>query len=412
MANQLLATLRENDKNGLFIPTQTSIGYNTGFLPYDYKNGYIIQVRNFDDKLIKEYPSTGIVGGTFTTIIGKSGTAKTTFAVQASANIVKRFESGMVMHYDLEQALNYTRLKNVTGYKTAELYEKYILKQEKNFIEDIYDAILKIGKAKEENKKYYTYETGLMNEFNEPITVYVPTFIILDSIPSIASKEISKDEIEGSTYASRMAKVLSQWYKKLLPVIKTYNINIITINHINAKIDISAFQKSQPQLMYLKMDESVPGGNAPIYFAHQLLKFVSCGKYDEEKDGFDGFKVRCELLKSRTNKAGQFCNLVYNQDLGFDPVLTQLDVALENDLVLGKSPYRYFVGYKDHKFGMKDFNKSYRNDENIRKALFETTVPLLEKQLSRVERDDTNVISYDEVIERVIDSNESEVVAV
>jgi hypothetical protein len=42
-----------------------------------------------------------------------------------------------------------------------------------------------------------------------------------------------------------------------MPVIKTYNITVMCINHINAKIEINPFAKSQPQLMYLKMDESL-----------------------------------------------------------------------------------------------------------------------------------------------------------
>jgi RecA/RadA recombinase len=66
-----------------------------------------------------------------------------------------------------------------------------------------------------------------------------------------------------STYANRVAKELAQFYKKLMPVIKTYNITVIAINHINQKIEINPMQKTQPQVLYMKMDESIPGGNAP-----------------------------------------------------------------------------------------------------------------------------------------------------
>ncbi|NNV04805.1 DNA recombination/repair protein RecA, partial [Brevibacillus sp. MCWH] len=136
--------------------------------------------------------------------------------------------------------------------------------------------------------------------------------VILDSIPTVASSD-SSSEMEGGTYANRVAKALAQFYKRLTPVIKSSNIIVIAINHINQKIEINPMLKTQPQLLYMKMDESMPGGNAPIYYAHNLIKFVSAGKYKAEDDGFDGFKVRAELLKSRTNKAGQFCHLVYNQ---------------------------------------------------------------------------------------------------
>jgi predicted ATP-dependent serine protease len=192
----MLERLREKDKNGLFTPTQTSISYRTGFITFDYRNGYMVQVRDLRENLITEYPSIGIVGGTFVTIIGKSGTAKTTWAAQIAANIVKPYENAFVEHYDLEQSLSYTRIKNITHLTHAELNDKYILKQEKCFLEDIFDSITLIAEEKENNKADYIYDTGTVDEFNRPIKAYVPTVIIIDSIPTVASKN-AKSEMEG-----------------------------------------------------------------------------------------------------------------------------------------------------------------------------------------------------------------------
>jgi RecA/RadA recombinase len=153
MSVMMLDRLRSNDKKGLFKASQTSISYSTGFSPFDFRNGYMIQVRDLREKLLDEYPSVGIVGGTFVTIVGKSGTAKTTWATQIAANIVRKYENAFVMHYDLEGALTYTRIKNVTNLTQAEMDDKYILKQDKSYIEDIFDAIMKIAAEKEENKK-------------------------------------------------------------------------------------------------------------------------------------------------------------------------------------------------------------------------------------------------------------------
>lgn len=238
MANRMLERLRAKDKKGLFTKTQTAVSYNTGFLPFDYRNGYMVQVRDIEDNLVKEYPSTGLVGGSFTTIVGKSGVAKTTFAVQIASNIVRPFASSFVQHYDLEQALTYTRIKNVNGYKQSELEDKYILKQEKTYIEEIFESIMTIAKEKEEHRSDYSYDTGLRNEFNEPIIALEPTVIILDSIPTVASAD-SSSEMEGGTYANRVAKALAQFYKRLTPVIKSANIMVIAINHINQKIEIN-----------------------------------------------------------------------------------------------------------------------------------------------------------------------------
>jgi len=258
MANKMLSRLREKDKKGLFNATQTSICYPTGFVPFDYRNGYMIEVRNLDEELITTYSSIGIVGGTFMTIIGKSGTAKTTFAIQIAANIVRRFsDNAFVQHFDLEQVLSYTRIKNVTSMTQQELDDKYILKQEKNYIEDIFNSIVEIAQEKEANRKDYMYNTGLVDEFNRPIKAFVPTVMIIDSIPTVASKDTS-NEMEGGTYANRVAKALAQFYKRLMPIIKAYNINVIAINHINQKMEINPMHKTQPQLLYMKMDQSIP----------------------------------------------------------------------------------------------------------------------------------------------------------
>lgn len=132
MANRMLERLRANDKKGLFKPTQTSISYGTGLYPLDYRNGYMIQVRDLDERLVKEYPALGMVGGTFITLVSKSGVGKTTLASQIAANIVRPYENAFVQHYDIEQTSNYTRIKNITGLTQSQLVDKYILKQEKS----------------------------------------------------------------------------------------------------------------------------------------------------------------------------------------------------------------------------------------------------------------------------------------
>jgi KaiC/GvpD/RAD55 family RecA-like ATPase len=238
MANRMLDRLRAKDKKGLFTKTQTAISYPTGFVNLDYRNGYMVQVRDMYDQLVKEYASTGLVGGSFITIVGKSGTAKTTAAVQWASNIVRPFDSSFVLHFDLEQALTYTRIRNINGMSSQQLDDKYILKQESTYIEDIFEAVADVANDKKEHFDDYSYDTGLVNEFNQPIRALEPTVMILDSIPTVASND-KKLEMEGGTYANRVAKALAQFYKRLTPIIKEANIIFIAINHINQKIEIN-----------------------------------------------------------------------------------------------------------------------------------------------------------------------------
>lgn len=405
----LLDKLREKDKKGYFRRTQTAVSYPTGFVNLDYRNGYYVEVRNEDNELVKKYPSVGMVGGSFITIIGKSGVAKTTAAVQFAANIVRNFNNGFVVHFDVEQALTYTRIRNVTGWTTEELKSKYILKQERTYIEDIFDTIVQISEEKISNFNEYSYETGLLNEFNEPIRMLVPTVIILDSIPTVSAKEKKTIELEGGTYANRVAKDLAQFYKRLTPIIKEANIIFFAINHINNKIEINPMVKTQPQLLGMKMDESMPGGNAPIYYAHNVLKFVTNGKFTKEEHGFDGFRVRCEFLKSRTNKSIQSTVMIYNQETGFDPIQTQYEFANDNGLVEGRNPYRYFINNKDIKFDSRKFKESFLENVELRTSMFDNILPVLKSQLSTIDLDSVSKANKSmDVFYNLLESQENE----
>ena len=60
----------------------------------------------------------------------------------------------------------------------------------------------------------------------------------------------------------RVARALKQFFSRLIPIIKEFNITIISINHINQKIEINPFAKTQAQVLYLKADESLPEINS------------------------------------------------------------------------------------------------------------------------------------------------------
>ena len=145
--NFLVKALRENSsKNERFFDCNASvISYKTGIPVLDYYLGYRVNVFNKEtDELIEQYPCIGITAGSYATFIGKPSTGKTTTAIQIASNIVRDFDNGFVMHFDLEQAMNYTRIKTLSRVKASELEDKYILRQEQSTIADIKKAIMKV----------------------------------------------------------------------------------------------------------------------------------------------------------------------------------------------------------------------------------------------------------------------------
>ena len=408
MANPLLQSLRENDKEGLFDASPAMVCYSTGIPTLDYQLGYTLVSRDCNGAITDTHDCLGLVGGSFITIIGKSGTAKTAVACKMGAEIVKNFNSSFVLHYDLEQALNPTRIMNVTGLSTQEYMDHYVLKSSRSYIEDIFDTIMDIANEKQKNKKMYQYTTDFKDEFGQPITLYEPTVFIIDSIPVLATRPDQKkvkakkgsgqedyyvedQEIEGQTYAMRVARALKQFFSRLIPIIKEFNITIISINHINQKIEINPFAKTQAQVLYLKADESLPGGNAPIYFANTLIKHVAVGssKCTVEEDGYTGFRINAEIIKSRTNISGAKVPMVYDQDHGFSKERTLLEYARDLGLVNGARISARYLGDDDSvKFNEKDIVNEYQNREEVRDMFDKWVYPHLEKLLSRVNKDE------------------------
>ena len=100
--NLLVDSLRANSgKTNYFDCNASVISYKTGFPVLDYYLGYKVNVFDRDNNLIETYPSIGITAGSYVEFIGKPSTSKTTTAVQIAANIVRNFDNGTVIHFDL-----------------------------------------------------------------------------------------------------------------------------------------------------------------------------------------------------------------------------------------------------------------------------------------------------------------------
>lgn len=402
--NFLIEALRETGgKKNLFENNASVISYKTGFPVLDYYLGYRVNV--FDEKtneLTSSYPCIGITAGSYIEFIGKPSTSKTTTAVQVAANIVRKFDNGSVIHFDLEQAMNYTRIQTLTKFTISELNDgKYILRQEKNTLEDMKETIIKLSMEKENNKELYRYKTGKVNEFGEEIELYEPTVIILDSIASITNglnmnvkKDVEKmQEIGTQTDRMRLTGEIGRFFNEILPYLRTYNIILIAINQIKTNPNMGVV-KSPAEILYLSQDEALPGGKTPQFLAHILIKFVAVGgeKYTYDEHGFDGFGVKLNIVKSRTNQAGQTFPLIYDKVRGMDSLRSSVHYAKEIGILGGNKNGYYLNGDKEHKFTLKDMHKDFRENRELYKVLYGNIIPVLENRLSTISPEEMPVV--------------------
>lgn len=372
--------------------------FKTGFDTLDYKLGsYVRTPDGYDD-----YFATGIEEGTYTMIIGRTGSGKSSLAMQIAGKIVKQYKDGAVFLDDVEAASSASRFKSLTNWSDEEIENKFVHRKVGITAESFYKSINDIYELKMANKDALTVDTGKVDEKGNPITTLAPTVYILDSLAVLVPEKFSmEDELSSTMSQGAVAKVNSMVFQRIMPKLKKANIILFVINHITAKIDINPMMKSKAQLLYLKQDESIPGGTKPLYMANTLLK-VECGsKLDESKDiGVSGNTASIQILKSRSNRAGRVATLVYNQNKGFINPWSNYLFLKEEKKVSGAGRSFYLDGCQEVKFAQKDFIKKLKESKELQKRYKELLADSLSQfiYISDEEESDNELFELDDTV--------------
>ena len=99
-----------------------------------------------------------------------------------------------------------------------------------------------------------------------------------------------------------------------------------------------------------------------------------------EAFGIDGAIVNVEIVKSRTNKAGKGCTLVFDQTNGYDPDLSLFMFLKENNILEGAGAYLRLPG-SEIKFSQRGFKEKLYSDPEFYKAFVATCYQALTMDL-------------------------------
>lgn len=237
---------------------------STGIDVLDYRNGKFSR-----DDLGVERIITGVDVGKNIMIIGKSGTAKTTLAVQVAKAIIDPFEDGYIQHQDFERATSDERLMSILGLQTlAELKQKVIRPLKNLNTETTFELIKQlvakkdctVEKSKLKGKELAAFQNPYMvqNLYNRQEQMIVPTALLIDSLATMMPKKVDEDDqIAGNMSAASVAKVNTSFFKGLLGDFIDGAIVPIIINHLTTKISINRFNPVTAEISWLKPDESL-----------------------------------------------------------------------------------------------------------------------------------------------------------
>lgn len=358
--------------------------YPTGFLPFDFLNGYRIHVKSETEDFW--YNSVGIVDGSSTTVCGRSGAGKTTVALQMAANIIRPFPEATIFFDDIEGGSNATRRELLTHFTPEEAQQRIIYRNTAVSAENFYKRIASIYEIKMNNRADFEYDTGRLDSQGNKIYKLIPTVYILDSLAMLTPEKLTEEEeLSGQMSTTATAKTNTAVFKRIVPKLKAANIILFTINHINDKIEVNAFTHTKSQVSFLKPGETLPGGKAALYLANNLIR-VDDGAKLKETDGLgiNGKIVDFEIIKSRTNAAGRSVPMVFDFTNGFDDILS-LFMFLKSTGAIITGATCYLRGHEDMKFRQRDFKNKLFNDPEFAKAFNEVARAELETLLGNPE---------------------------
>lgn len=407
---KLINELKEIVSNEKFGYDQEQIMLKTGFDTFDYLNGFV----SVDDKGNKKY-NIGVDAGRIITVIGKTGTGKSTLGLQIGANLIRNYENGMMVVLDFEQAASKERIRMVTGVSEEEYENKFTIKKTGIYTETVYELIKQIRdfKTDKKNMKNLLVDNvdGVKNEAGEIMQILPPTVILVDSVANMIPRDTFEvDTLKGGMDATAMAKANTQLFKRIGQYCTEANIIPIFINHITDDIATGVMPKAASVNYGIRQGESIPGGRAPVYLTNTLIRITAGTKYEEDKPGgfkIKGFEAKVELGKSRTAPAGRSVSMVFNQMEGFDNIFSAF-MHLKNEGLVQGTQWMTLSGL-DTKFKITTLKEILGTDETFKThfwSLVKTSLNNSIKESSNYQSHTDSIL--EDIVELVGDEEEQE----
>jgi len=271
----------------------------------------------------------GLILRTLNTNYGNSGSGKTTFQLQIAANIQKQFLGAKLFLFDAEKSSIRERLL-----KLGIDPKRFIHIKKDTSIEGFFKMLKIIAKEREAQIANYGEEYVMSN----------PYIVVADSFSAMPSEKDVEADTEINSSMGTAARLWSQLLKVYMNILFKYNITILGVNQVRAKIDIMG-QPKPKQLLYMKQDEEMAGGKSIPFYSNTFARFQTTGRLDPVTYGIDGFETEINFLKSRGSPTNRPVKMIFFPDSGFSNFWTNYEF-LKSKKVIVAGAWNKLAGYE------------------------------------------------------------------
>lgn len=346
------------------------------FYPTNFRNIDTCIGKNIyseDDKFIRT--NRGVGSGAYCTFAGKSGIGKTTLAIQMGSNILRPLINTIdgVEFYmiDVERGITIDRFKSITNFSNHEL-DKITRFVNTPYIETLGDLVNEIiEKKKASNLKYKA-----LNMYNEPIDIYVPTVVVVDSLTQMPAKKVYEEEKQDNTDALMQMRAIDRFFKLYRDKMVDYNIIMISICAIAKNLGDLSNPMARPVKVWkgVPADVKILGGMKNAYSSDigiYLDRYMESEKAKLDKTvGYldSNSSLRATLFKSRQSADTIDFYLVSNLKNEFDAINSFMYECQKVGIITSAGSVKKIQGFSES-IKTSNLMERFREDINVRKAL-------------------------------------------
>lgn len=200
-------------------------------------------IRIIDALLSSEEDFVGLTQRTINTLYGDSGIGKTTFWLQAAANMVKDTEAGQIVIWDAEKTTTRQRLTTLG----LPLNRVTLIKKDTS-IEKFFSMCKTVAIMRHKQ----------MEEHGEGYLMDNPYIFVVDSIAAMSTNREEEADTDINKAMGVPARMWSALLKTYNDVFFKYNMTVLFVNQVRDKIAMTAADMKK-DLVYSKHTESLGG---------------------------------------------------------------------------------------------------------------------------------------------------------